>query len=188
MKQNRSLLLAFGLLIIIGSVFRAAGFAPQIAMAIFGAAVIRDKRLAFGLPLISMLLSDVFIEILHRNGYMNYGGFWSGETFFDGQILNYIVLAALTLMGFAARNLKLQRIAIVTIAAPVVYFLISNLLVWIGGAGFSRPHTFSGLLLCYQDGLPFLRSSLLYTALFSSILFGGYFLMQRFVLQRRQLA
>jgi hypothetical protein len=171
MKQNKSLLLAFVLLIIVGSAFRAAGFAPQIAMAVFGAAVIKDKRLAFTLPLLSMLLSDVFIEILYRNGYMNYGGFYSGETFFDGQVLNYIVLAGLTLLGFWARNMKLGRIALVTIAAPV-----------------SRPHTFSGLLLCYEDALPFFRTSLLYTAMFSTILFGGYFHLQRFVVHRKQLA
>lgn len=188
MKQNKSLLLAFGLMIVIGSAFRAAGFAPQIAMAVFGAAVIKDKKLAFVLPLLSMLLSDVFIEILFRNGLMNYGGFWAGQTFFDGQVLNYIVLAGLTLVGFWARNLNWGRIAAVTLAAPVIYFLISNLLVWIGGAGWHRPYTFGGLLLCYEDGLPFLRTSLMYTALFSSILFGGYFLLQRLVMHRKQLA
>lgn len=188
MKQNKSAWLAFGLLIIIGSVFRAAGFAPQIAMAIFGAAVIKDKKLAFILPLLSMLLSDVFIEILYRNGLMNYGGFWSGQTFYDGQVLNYILLAGLTLVGFWARNLNWARIAVATITAPVIFFLLSNLFVWIGGAGYSRPHTFSGLILCYEDGLPFLRTSIMYTAMFSAILFGGYFLVQRFVLPRKQLA
>jgi hypothetical protein len=188
MKQNKSVLIAFGLLIIIGSVFRAAGFAPQIAMAIFGAAVIKDKKLAFVLPLLSMLLSDVFIEILYRNGFMNYGGFYSGETFFDGQVMNYIVLAGLTLLGFWARNLNWTRIAAVTITAPVVYFLISNMLVWIGGAGLHRPHTFSGLMLCYEDGLPFLKTSLLYTVTFSTILFGGYFFFQRLLLHRKQFA
>lgn len=187
MKQNRSVLLAFGLLIIIGSAFRAAGFAPQIAMAIFGAAVISDKRLAFVLPLLSMLLSDVFIEILYRNGYMNYGGFWTGQTFFDGQVMNYITLAAITFIGFWARNLNWGRIAAVTVVAPIAFFFINNLFVWIGGAGYARPHTFSGLLLCYEDGLPFLRTSLLYTAIFSAILFGGYFLVQR-VVYRKQIA
>lgn len=188
MKQNRSLLLAFGLLVIIGSVFRAAGFAPQIAMAIFGAAVIRDKRLAFVLPLVSMLLSDVFIEILYQNGLMNYDGFYSGETFFDGQVLNYILLAGLTLVGFWARNLKLSRIATVSIAAPIIFFLLSNLLVWMGGAGLHRPQTFEGLVLCYEDGLPFFWKSLEYTVLFSAILFGGYFLLQRYFIRSKQLA
>ncbi|MGZ3950728.1 MAG: DUF6580 family putative transport protein [Flavisolibacter sp.] len=188
MKQNKSVFIAFGLLIIIGSVFRAAGFAPQIAMAVFGAAVIRDKRLAFIVPLLSMLFSDVFIEVLYRNGLMNYGGFYSGVNFYDGQVLNYILLAGLTLVGFWARNLNWSRIAIATITAPVLYFLLSNLFVWIGGGGYSRPHTFGGLMLCYEDALPFLRTSIIYTALFSAILFGGYFLVQRFVVHRKQLA
>lgn len=188
MKLNKSVFLAFGLLIVIGSFFRAAGFAPQIAMAIFGAAVISDKKLAFVLPLTSMLLSDVFIEILYRNGYMNYGGFYTGETFFDGQVMNYILLAGLTLIGFWARDLNWSRIAIVTIAAPLVFFLLSNFFVWIGGAGFSRPKTFDGLMLCYNDGLPFLRDSLLYTILFSALLFGGYFLIQRYFFRAKQLA
>jgi len=188
MKQSKSALVAFGLLIIIGSVFRAAGFAPQIAMAIFGAAVIRDKKLAFVLPLLSMLISDVFIEILYRGGYMNYGGFYSGQTFYDGQILNYILLAGLTLVGFWARNLNWARIVVTTITAPVIYFLLSNLFVWMGSAGYSRPHTFNGLMLCYEDGLPFLKTSLMYTVLFSSLLFGGYFFLQRFLIHRKQLA
>ena len=182
MKENKSLLLAFGLLIVVGSVFRVAGFAPQIAMAIFGAAVIKDKRLAFLLPLVSMFLSDVLYEVLFRNGYAPYGGFY------EGQISNYILLAGITLVGFWARNLNWSRIAAATIAAPTIYFLASNFVVWFGGGGLQRPRTFDGLLMCYNDAIPFFRSSLMYTIVFSAILFGGYFLVQRFVLHRKQLA
>jgi hypothetical protein len=61
-----------------------------------------------------------------------------------------------------------------------VYFLLSNFAVWLGGGGFQRPKTFSGLMLCYEDALPFLRSSMGYTVLFSALLFGSYFLIRRF--------
>lgn len=174
MKLNKSVLLAFGLLIVVGSVFRVAGFAPQIAMAVFGAAVIRDKRMAFILPLVSMLLSDVLYEILFNYGYTPYGGIY------EGQLVNYIMLAAVALVGFQARSLKPVRIITATLAAPVVYFLLSNFAVWLGGGGFQRPKTFSGLMLCYEDALPFLRSSMGYTILFSALLFGSYFLIRRF--------
>src|SRR3954468_15791162 len=110
MKLNKSVWFAFALLIIVGSVCRVMGFAPQIAMAVFGAAVIKDKRLAFVLPLVSMFLSDVLYEVLFHMGYTNYGGFYSGQTFFDGQIMNYLILAAMTLVGFWARSLSLNRI------------------------------------------------------------------------------
>jgi hypothetical protein len=182
MKENKSLFVALGLLVVVGSVFRVAGFAPQIAMAVFGAAVIKDKRLAFLLPLVSMFLSDVLYEVLFRYGYAPYGGFY------EGQITNYILLAAITLVGFWARNLNWSRIAAATIAAPTLYFLASNFVVWLGGGGLQRPKTFDGLLMCYTDAVPFFRTSLLYTVLFSAILFGGYFLVQRFVLHRKQLA
>ena len=103
-------------------------------------------------------------------------------------MLNYLLLAVLTVFGFWARNLKLNRIILATLAAPVFYFLASNFLVWIGGAGLHRPQTFDGLMMCYADGLPFLRSSLQNTIVFSAIFFGGYYLMQRFVFTKKQLA
>lgn len=185
MKLNKSVLLAFGLLIIVGSICRVAGFAPQIAMAVFGAAIIKDKKLAFILPLLSMLFSDVMMEVLYNYGYMSYSGFYKGESFFDGQVLNYMLLAGLTLIGFWARNMHWARIIIATVAAPVIYFLASNFFVWLGGGGLHRPQTFSGLLMCYQDAVPFFRTALLNTIIFSAILFGGYYFIQRYLLQKQ---
>ena len=182
MKLNKSTLVAFVLLIVIGSVFRVMGFAPQIAMAIFGAAVIKDKKLAFVLPLVSMFLSDVLYEILFAYGYTNYGGFY------EGQISNYLLLAGITLIGFLARDLKLKNIVLATLAAPTVYFFASNFVVWFGGGGLQRPKTFEGLMMSFADGLPFFRSSLVYTIIFSAVLFGGYFLVHRFVMHKKQLA
>ena len=182
MKLNKSTLIAFALLIVIGSVFRVMGFAPQIAMAIFGAAVIKDRKLAFVLPLVSMFLSDVLYEILFAYGYTNYGGFY------EGQVINYLLLAGITLIGFLARDLKGSNILLATLAAPTVYFFASNFVVWFGGGGLQRPKTFEGLMMSFADGLPFLRSSLVYTIIFSDVLFGGYFLVQRFVLHKKQLA
>jgi hypothetical protein len=182
MKLNKSVFLAFVMLIVVGSVLRVAGYAPQIAMGIFGAAVISDKRLAFILPLLSMFLSDVLYEVLYRSGYMEYGGIY------EGQLLNYLALAGITLLGFLARNLNWARIAAVTVAAPFVYFLVSNFMVWAGGGGLQRPKTFDGLMMCFNDGWPFFKSSLAHTLVFSAILFGGYYLIQRFVINRKELA
>ncbi len=186
MKLNKSLLIVLVLLVVVGSVFRVAGFAPQIAMAIFGAAVIKDKRLAFGLPILSMLISDAVYQSLYLAGYLNFPGFYKGLNFYDSQLLNYLLLASLTMFGFWARNLNMGRIIGATLGAPVFYFLVSNFLVWIGGSGFYRPQTFEGLILCYEDGLPFLRSSLQYTAMFSAIFFGSFFMFRYFTLQREK--
>ena len=179
MKLYKSVLPAFILLIVIGSVCRVAGFAPQIAMAVFGAAVIRDRRLAFVLPLLSNFLCDVLYEVLFRLGYMDYGGFY------EGQITNYILLALIVVIGFWARNLKWTSILMASIAAPTIYFFLSNFLVWFGGGGLQRPKTFDGLLMCYNDAIPFFRSGLITTMVFSFVLFGSYFLVQRYILQPR---
>jgi hypothetical protein len=152
---------------------RPWGFVPQIAMALFGGAVIRDKKLSFLLPLLSMLLSDVLYEVLYRNGLSEIQGFYSG------QFTNYLLFAGITFIGFWMRNLNVARIAAGSVIAPTLYFLLSNLQVWIGGGGYGRPKTFDGLLQCYADGLPFYRGYLLGTLFFSVVLFGLYFLFQR---------
>lgn len=176
----KSVLFAFALLIVVGSVFRLLGFAPQIAMAVFGGAMIADKKLAFALPLLSMFLSDVLYEVLYQQGYFAYGGFY------EGQVANYILIAALTLVGFMVKGWNWGRIGLATLAAPTVFFLASNFTVWAGGGGYQHAKTFNGLMLCYADALPFYRSSLISTAVFSIILFGGYYLLERFVLQSRK--
>jgi hypothetical protein len=182
MKLNKSVLFAFVLMIIVGSVCRVLGFAPQIAMAIFGVAVIKDKKLAFLLPLVSMLLSDVLYEVLYRYGVMEYGGFYSG------QITNYILIAAVGLFGLLAVNRKPVNIMAAAIAAPTVFFIISNFLVWLGGGGFHRPKTVEGLIQCFVDAVPFYRNGLVSTAVFSMLLFGGYYLLQRLMVRKEQLA
>ena len=99
MKLNKSLLLAFGLMVLSASLYRAwpdrpYGFAPQMAMALFGGAVIKDKRWAFILPLLSMLLSDLLYQGLYMNGLTPIKGFYTG------QWLNYLLIAGITLFGF----------------------------------------------------------------------------------------
>jgi len=178
MKQRNTLLFSFILLIAIASVYRVWegrpwGFVPQIAMALFGGAVIRDKKFSFLLPLVSMLLSDVLYEVLFRNGLSDIPGFY------EGQFTNYVLFAGLTFFGFWMRNLNIARIAAGTVMAPTVYFLLSNFQVWMGGGGLQRSKTVAGLMQCYADGLPFYRGYLLGTVFFSVLLFGLYFLFQK---------
>lgn len=187
MKQSRSILIPFLLLILIASVYRVWegrpwGFVPQLAMALFGGAIIKDKKFAFVLPLLSMLLSDGLYEVLYRNGLSNMPGFY------EGQLVNYLLFAGITFIGFWMRNLNVGRIAAGTLIAPTVYFLLSNLAVWMGTGGYQRPKTFTGLLQCYSDGLPFYRGYLLGTIFFSIVLFGLYFLFQKKGVPQKSLA
>ncbi len=181
MKISKQLIGSFILLIVVASLYRIMpgrpfGFAPQIAMAIFGGAIVKDKKFAFILPLLSMLVSDCLYQLLFINGVGNIPGFY------DGQALNYLLFAGLTVFGFFIKNFNVKKIAIASLAAPTVFFLISNFLVWLSAsplAGLARPKTFNGLLMCLSDGLPFYPWSVASTVVFSAVLFGSYYFIAR---------
>ncbi|MBB1285969.1 hypothetical protein HRH25_16420 [Flavisolibacter sp. BT320] len=176
MKLNKSVLIAFGLLILASSLYRVwpdrpFGFAPQWAMAVFAGAVIKDKKWAFLLPLLSMLVSDSIYQVMYANGASQIWGFYGG------QWLNYLLFAAMVVFGFAiAKKRTVVNVLAASLAAPSAFFLLSNFTVWISGGGYHRPMTGAGLLQCYADGLPFYQMSLLATPVFSAVLFGAYFL------------
>lgn len=188
MKFTKSTLLSFLLLIVVASLYRVwegrpFGFAPQIAMAIFGGAMIRDKKLAFVLPLLSMLISDLLYQVLYINGVTTIQGFYAG------QWVNYILFAGLTVFGFLMKKINLRNVLGFSIGGSLLYFIISNFTVWIGGGGLGRPLSFEGLLLCYGDALAFYRDYGLVNGFagnfifgdlfFSGILFGSYYLLNK---------
>ena len=185
MKSTKSLLLSFLLLIIVASLYRVwdgrpFGFAPQIAMAIFGGAVIRDRRMALLLPLLSMLISDVLYQVLYLNGVTSIRGFY------EGQWVNYLLFAGLTCFGFLMRKVNALNVLGFSIGGSVLFFLASNFTVWISGGGLGRPLNFEGLMLCYGDALAFYRDYGLINGFagnfvfgdlfFSAVLFGAWYL------------
>jgi hypothetical protein len=180
MKVNKSLLVSLILMVLVSALYRIMpnrpwGFAPQIAIGLFsGALFVNNKKWAFTLPLVSMFLSDLLYEVLYQNGMTPIMGFY------DGQWVNYLLFAALTCFGFMIRKNRVINILVASMAAPTAHFLVSNFLVWVSDRGFglNRPKTFNGLLLTYDDALPFYKNSLLATVVFSAVLFGTYYLVQ----------
>ena len=168
---------------------RPFGFAPQIAMAIFGGAMIKDKRWAILMPLLSIFLSDLLYEVLYMNGLSSIKGFYFGE----GQLTNYLLILGLTFFGFLMRRINILNVIAFTVSGSLLFFITSNFFVWLGGGGYARPKTWEGLLQCYNDGLAFYReyglingfvgNILLGDLFFSFILFGSYYLLNKMVLQ-----
>lgn len=183
MKPNRSTLLVFGLLLLASSLYRVwdgrpLGFIPLFAMAIFSGAVIKNRFAAILIPLVSLFLSDVLYEILYRNNMTEIQGFYSG------QIINYILIAGTAVFGMLFRKIKVLNIIVASVAAPTLYFLVSNLLYWTGGGTDIRTQLplsrdFDGLLQSYNQGLPFYKGYVLSTLIFSAIFFGVFYLLQR---------
>lgn len=134
-------------------------FTPISALALFGG-VYLNKRSAFILPLIVMLISDYFIGF-HNTMIYVYGSF-----------------AIIGLIGLYLRSHKsFVNVFIGTLAGSVLFYFITNAGVWIQGA-YGRDIV--GLYNSLVMGLPFFRYTVSGDLVYVSLFFGAYELGLRF--------
>ncbi len=146
----------------------APNFTPIAAIALFGGAYITNRYLAIFIPLLAMLLSDALM------------GF-NGWAFTEQVIAVYGSLVLISLMGASTLkgDKKALKIAGATVSSSVVFFIITNLAVWIGGFAHTPalyPLNGAGLLECYVAAIPFFQNSLMGDLFYSGVLFGGFYL------------
>lgn len=178
MKQNNTLIYTCLALIVVGALYRLVPnrpehFAPMWAMALFAGAIVKNRKYAFAIPLLSMFISDGLYQLLYMSGLSITPGFYGG------QFTNYLLFTALTAIGFIIKANKPAQVIAGAIASPTLYFIASNFLVWLKGGGWGHPKTMEGLMLTYTDGIPFYTNSLYATLVFSAVLFGGYALLKQ---------
>ncbi len=194
MKLNRSILIIFLLSLLAAALYRLIpgkpeGFAPQMAMALLGGAIIKDKKWAFILPVLSMFISDLAFQLLYQAGMTSKLGFY------DGQWVVYLAFVAITCFGFLMKKVNALNVAFFSIAGSVFFFLITNYITWEVGQGFARPHTFDGLMQCYSDGILFYRqfglikgfdaNFILGDVIWAFVLFGLYSLLAKLLVERK---
>ncbi|MBC7874767.1 MAG: hypothetical protein H7Y01_12265 [Ferruginibacter sp.] len=186
MRNNKTTILVFVLLIVAAALYRVWdsrpwGFAPQIAMALFAGSVIKDKKLSFLVPLLSMLISDVVYHLLANQGLSDITGFY------EGQWVNYLLFISITVIGFFINHNKVGHIILGSLAGAVFFFIASNFFAWLGGSldinSLPYPKTWEGLMSCMSAGLPFFRGSLWATLFFNAIFFGSFYLYNRYVVK-----
>jgi hypothetical protein len=183
-KQSTSTLLMAALLIIIAALSRVFlyphNFSPIIGMAIFAGAVIKDRRLAFALPLLAMFLSDVLFEVFNIAP-----GFWGW-----GQLVGYGILALITLIAFSMKKINVLIIAGYSIGSSLLFFLLSNsaFFVFDNPIYHLYPQNFSGYIGSLVGGLPFLRTGVVADLVYSSVLFGTYYVVQHFAFNKKAVA
>lgn len=174
MKLNRQIILALVIMVAISALYRIMpsrpmGFAPQIAIALFSGSLFASKKsYSFLLPIVSMFISDILYQVLYNYGYTSIQGFY------EGQLVNYILIAATTVFGFGLQDSKPSKYIVSFLSAPTAYFLVSNFLVWAQGGGYHHPKTMAGLTQTMVDGLPFYSYSLVSTLVFGAVLFGAF--------------
>jgi len=140
-------------------------FTPIAAMALFGSVYMNDKRLAFIVPLMAMLISDIGLEII------------SGWGFHNTLIYVYVSFALTSVIGLLVRNkVSFMSITTASIVSSVLFFIITNFGVWAAG-GFQLG--LAGLTTTYAIGIPWFAPTLLGDLFFNGVLFGAFYLVQR---------
>jgi hypothetical protein len=140
-------------------------FTPVGAMALFGGAYLASRRAALAVPLAALLLSDLALT-------GQYG--WDS---FRWMLPVYGCFALTVGLGMLLRKRRtLLSVAAATLVTSLLFFIVTNFAVWIGGTHYSQ--TSSGLLECYVAALPLFQNILLGDFFYASLLLGGFELAQ----------
>src|SRR5215831_8316925 len=107
-------------------------FTPMAAMALFSGANFRDKKYAFLVPIIAMLITDLFFGF--------HPGMWDV----------YATFILITFIGFYLRNrVSVISVVMASLASSVIFFLITNFFVWVGAGLYT--HDLNGLMKCFAE-------------------------------------
>ena len=175
---NNKLQLLFSaaiVLLIAGSrlIPHTANFVPVFAMILFASVHLKNKFQAIAISIGALWLSDLYI-----NNWGTYSEYYSEFILFSSPFnyLAYIIIALLSVQIFK-NTITIPKVLSSSIGVGVVFFIVSNFGVWLGGTLY--PLTFDGLLSCYTAAIPFFRATLASNILFSFVLFGGYYALQK---------
>ena len=120
-------------------------------LAVFAGAIFRDRRLALGVPLVSLFLSDLALG-LHAHIPVVYASF-----------------AVSVLLGrWLATSRTVPGVAGATLLGALQFFVVTNFACFVQ----FYPHTLEGFAGCYVLALPFFRNSLAGDFAFVGLLFG----------------
>lgn len=179
-RTNINIILAVFLILIaatsriINAQLHVANFVPIAAISLFSGAIIKDRRLAFLVPLMGQFLGDVYFQLFtHTPGFYD----------LPGQLFNYGALIAATALGTGMKQPKALTTLAYLFGASTLFFLVSNFGYFLGGW---NGYSFAGLVKTYVDGIPFFKYTLAGDMTGGVLLFGGYFLAQQALLKKAQ--
>ena len=110
-------------------------FTPITGIALFAVNRFSDKKLAFSLPLLCMVVTDFFI------------GFHLIVPFV------YLSIIGISCVGYFSNKIS----SVTILKSSLLFFIISNFGVWLVG----YPSSIAGFLACYTMALPFFVNTIL---------------------------
>ena len=135
MKKIEGLVVLF---VIVAVLFRLVphppNFTPVTSMALFSGVFFKRKYLSILVPLITMVVSDMFLG------------------FYPISIWVYAGFILVTMLGWITKQIQLHSVLL----SSLIFFIVSNFGVWVLG----YEHTLNGLVACYILAIPFFGYSL----------------------------
>ena len=178
MKNTKTFYTALILVLIAGLsrlVSHPMNFTPITAIVLFSMYAFEGKWKII-IPLSAIIFSDVLLEITRETGF--HSGTW----------MVYVGFGLIALIGFALlQKSSISRVLGSSILGSTVFYLFTNFAFFYPSkaidSAYGYAHSWEGVLASYTAAIPFFRNMLVGDILYTSILFGVFFLVKRFVLK-----
>lgn len=142
-------------------------FAPIAAIGLFSGVYFTSKKYAFVLPLIAMLISDIFL---------GFAGIWI-------TLAVYGSFAIAGLIGlWLKKNKNFTNMVGASLLASSTFFIITNFVVWAATPWYTKD--VAGISQCFFLAIPFFRNTILGDLFYVGVLFGAYELVIYFIKKR----
>jgi len=131
------------------------------ALALFSGSVIKNKKFAFLVPLVAMLIGDSIIG------------------FHSSMIPVYLCFAVTVWIGMTVvREINLLSVPTASIISSILFFVVTNLPFWYVDISL-YPLTWQGTVESYTAALPFFGNQVAGDLFYSATLFGAYSILRQ---------
>ena len=130
----------------------APNFTPIIAISIYAGIKFNNKYLALLIPILSMVISDLFIG------------------FHSSMLAVYICIVMNVFIGiFFIKRFTLLNYMYLSFLGACIFYIVTNFSVWMLSNMY--PLTMEGLIMCYLLALPFFQNTLISSLFFGCLIF-----------------
>ena len=145
-----------------------ANFTSVGAIALFGGVYFKNRWQAVFLPLLILVLSDLFINY----AYFGYFTLW-----YSGVVWVYLSFLLIAMVGRLVKDVKPGSILLSAFAAVLIHWIVADIGVWLANPEYAK--TPAGFMLCLIKAIPFEKNFLYGTMAYSAVLFGGFEALKR---------
>lgn len=141
-----------------------SNFTPMGALALFGGAYFADKWKAGLLSVITLFVTDVFINYLYTSKLI----LWYGNS----ALWLYASLIIMVLIGSLIKKVNITNVLLASLASVAIHWLLTDIEPWLYSSYYDKG--LSGYGESLLMAIPFERNMLIADGIFGAILFGGF--------------